>query len=84
MEEKLEEPTPQNSVTTFGGPGVLASIRKRPPQDQPQHPVDQLSPQVREHVRSGVNSVVLLVKFFDGIWELVGFSRVQDVRLCWD
>ena len=55
------------------------SVCKRAAQDQPQHSVGQLPPQVCEHVCSGVRSVVFLVKLLDRVWELFKFDQKLPV-----
>ena len=67
VEKKSKQPMPQDVVTTSNTPGVLVGICNRTSQDEPQHPVRQLAPQVGEHLSAGVPLVMLLIEFFDGI-----------------
>ena len=74
VEEQFEEPTPNDAIPTFGTPGVLMSVCKRPSQYQPQYSMCQFPSQVGEHVTGGVGSVAFLVKLFNRVRELFTFD----------
>lgn len=84
VEEEQEEPAPPNVIPTFDTTAMLMSVCKRATQDQPQHSLGQFSSQVSEHVSGGVDSVVFLVKFFDGVRKLFHHSQREAVKSCQD
>ena len=77
VEQEQEEPTSPNAIPTFDAAAVLVSVCKRATQDQLQHCMSQLPPQVCEHV-GGINSVVFLVKLFDGVRKLSWCNQTRS------
>jgi len=71
VEEELEQPTSKHTISTFDAPAVLVGVCERAPQDQPQYSVNQLSPQMSEHVCVGISPVMFLIGFLNGVRELL-------------
>jgi hypothetical protein len=70
VQDQPEEPAPQDAISALGDPTVVLGISEIATHDQPQRAVNQLPPEVGEHVSRGGGAVVFHVKFVDRVRKL--------------
>ena len=81
MEKEVKKPTSQDTIPALDAAAVFVSVCKRTAQDQPQHCMSQLSPQVCEHLSTRGNLIAFLVKFLDRVGELSAMDQKSVAEL---